>query len=66
MLKNPFFLNKGPFELNYLLKKISLPNNSLFQNDKTKISDFKNLNDAEKNDITFFLSFHYMIVTLSI
>ena len=59
MLKNPFFLNKGPFELNDLLKKINLPNNNLFQNDKTKISDFKNLNDAEKNDITFFHSINY-------
>ncbi len=63
MIKNPFFENKGPFKLP-----------SLIYNDKTGlkpesgigslpedvlISDVKNLNDANENDITFLHSTKY-------
>ena len=50
MSKNPFFKNKGPFKLSYLINSLS---------DNILISDVKNLNDASNTDITFFHSIKY-------
>jgi len=53
---NPFFKNTGPYEINDLLKLISLKNQS-FPNEK--INDVKDLISSEKGDITFFNSKKY-------
>jgi len=55
-MTNPFFLNKGPFEINKLLKLISLIN---IKFKSTKIYDIKDLSSSTKNDITFFHSKKY-------
>tara|TARA_Y100000590_G_scaffold130088_1_gene148615 strand:- start:1343 stop:2341 length:999 start_codon:yes stop_codon:yes gene_type:complete len=63
MLKNPFFKNKGPFKLPDLIYNSKTGLNS--KNEVTSlskdilISDVKNLNEATKNDITFFHSANY-------
>ena len=55
-MSNPFFINKGPFNISVLLKLL---------NSKTKIekdqeiSDIKDLISAETNCITFFHSKKY-------
>ncbi len=56
-MTNPFFLNKGPFEINKLLKSISLINIHKFKS--TKIHDIKDLSSSTKKDITFFHSKKY-------
>ena len=52
-MTNPFFKNTGPYELNFLLKTIDLKNDN-FPDDK--ITDIKDLNSSQKNEITFFHS----------
>jgi len=52
MLKNNFFESKGPFILKELFDK-------KYTEKETKIADVKTLNQAEKNDITFFDSLNY-------
>ena len=63
MLNNPFFINKGPIKLPNLIynSKTGLTPESGFDSlpDDVLISDVKNLNDATKNDITFFHSAKY-------
>ena len=56
-MTNPFFLNKGPFEINKLLKQIGLINIQNFKS--TKIYDIKDLSSSTKKDITFFHSKKY-------
>ena len=53
---NPFFKNTGPLKLDYLLKSIDLKVNN-FPEDK--INDIKDLNSAQKNEITFLHSRKY-------
>ena len=63
MVKNPFFENKGPIKLPNLIynSKTGLNPNSRIGSlpEDVLISDIKNLNDATKNDITFFHSAKY-------
>ncbi len=63
MLKNPFFINKGPIKLPLLIynKKTGLNEKSGIGSlpEDVLISDVKNLNDATENDITFFHSTKY-------
>ena len=56
-MKNPFFKNTGPYEINYLLKSINFKNNLTFPADHVK--DVKDLFSSENNDITFFHSKKY-------
>ena len=56
-MKNPFFKNTGPYEINYLLKSINFKNNLTFPADHIK--DVKDLFSSENNDITFFHSKKY-------
>ena len=53
---NPFFKNTGPHNINFLLKTINLENYN-FSDDK--ITDIKDLNSSQKNEITFFHSKKY-------
>jgi UDP-3-O-[3-hydroxymyristoyl] glucosamine N-acyltransferase len=53
---NPFFKNTGPHNINFLLKTINLENYD-FSDDK--ITDIKDLNSSQKNEITFFHSKKY-------
>ena len=46
---NPFFKNTGPHDINFLLKHINLKNDNLPNH---KITDIKDLNTSEKNEIT--------------
>ena len=54
---NPFFINKGPFNIDILLESSLIPNPKKYK--KIKIFDIKNLIDANSNDITFFHSKKY-------
>jgi UDP-3-O-[3-hydroxymyristoyl] glucosamine N-acyltransferase len=54
---NPFFKNNGPFHISELLKQSSTNNINNYK-DK-EISDIKDLNSANENDITFFHSKKY-------
>ena len=49
---NPFFKNNGPFKISELLKTIDLEDNKI-QTD-TEISDIKDLNSSDRNQITFY------------
>ncbi len=53
---NPFFKNTGPHNINFLLKTINLNNYNLPDD---KITDIKDLNSSQKNEITFFHSKRY-------
>ena len=53
---NSFFKNTGPHNINYLLKTINLKNDNLSDD---KITDIKDLNSSEKNEITFLHSKKY-------
>ena len=53
---NPFFRNTGPHDINFLLKHINLKNDNLPNH---KITDIKDLNTSEKNEITFLHSKKY-------
>ena len=54
---NPFFKNTGPHNINFLLKTINLENYN-FSDDM--ITDIKDLNSSQKNEITFFHSKKYL------
>ena len=56
-MTNPFFINKGPFEINKLLKFFDVINRQNFKN--KKIHDIKELSSSTSNDITFFHSKKY-------
>ncbi len=51
-MSNPFFKNHGPININEILKFLNLKSYDTIK-DK-KVSDIKDLNNAENNDITFF------------
>ena len=53
---NPFFKNTGPHNLNFLLKTINLKN---YKSSDDQITDIKDLNSSQKNEITFFHSKKY-------
>ena len=59
-MNNPFFKNKGPFEINNLLKLSNIHNAKLFS--KTDICDVKDLNSANDSDLTFFHSKKYEVL----
>jgi len=54
---NPFFKNTGPHNINILLKTIGLKNDDLPDD---KITDIKDLNSSQKNEITFLHSKKYV------
>ena len=54
---NPFFENKGPFEINKLLKLSCIVNKDNLK--KFKVIDIKDLATAKNNEITFFHSKKY-------
>ena len=54
---NPFFKNTGPYNISFLLKTINLSNDNLSDN---KITDIKDLNSSQKNEITFLHSKKYI------
>tara|TARA_B100001769_G_scaffold179932_1_gene142126 strand:- start:500 stop:1477 length:978 start_codon:yes stop_codon:yes gene_type:complete len=56
-MKNPFFKNTGPHNINNLLKVIDL-NNQIFSDEK--INDIKDISSAQNKDITFFHSKKYI------
>ena len=53
---NPFFKNKGPFNIDKLLKLLNIENKDFI---KSKVLDVNDLNDAKKDEITFFHSKKY-------
>jgi UDP-3-O-[3-hydroxymyristoyl] glucosamine N-acyltransferase len=53
---NPFFKNKGPFNIDKLLKLLNIENKDFI---KSKVLDVNDLNDAKKGEITFFHSKKY-------
>ena len=55
-MNNPFFKNTGPHNINLLLKTVNLNNKDLPDD---KITDIKDLNSSQKNEITFFHSKKY-------
>ena len=54
---NPFFKNHGPFKISELLRTINLKDNKI-QTD-SEISDIKDLNSSNTNEITFYHSKKY-------
>ena len=50
-MHNPFFDNKGPFEIDHLLQITNIDNKIKFPN--IKIHDIKDLNTATNDDVTF-------------
>ena len=54
---NPFFKNTGPYDISFLLKTINLSNDNLSDN---KVTDIKDLNSSQKNEITFLHSKKYI------
>ena len=56
-MNNPFFKNKGPFNIDKLLKLSDINNPNNFK--KSKIQDIKDLSSASKNNISFFHSKKY-------
>ena len=54
---NPFFKNTGPHNINFLLKTVNLKNLNLPDD---QITDIKDLNSSQKNEITFFHSKRYV------
>ena len=53
---NPFFKNTGPYEINDLLKLISIKDQSFSDE---KINDIKDLSSSKKGDMTFLHSKKY-------
>ena len=51
---NSFFINKGPFKIQDLLKLSEIINSDNFLDNE--ISDIKDLSNAKKKNITFFHS----------
>ena len=64
MAPNIFFKNEGPHNISNILKKIDFKN---FSSKKLniKIQDIKNLNEANKNDLTFLHSSKYKDVAIT-
>ena len=56
-MKNPFFINKGPFKIDNLLKKLELKSIKNFKN--IEIHDIKDLFSSTSKDITFLHSKKY-------
>ena len=56
-MTNPFFTNKGPFEINKLLKLLNLTYLQNFK--KKKVYDIADLSSSSSKDITFFHSKKY-------
>tara|TARA_Y100001958_G_C21236895_1_gene563554 strand:+ start:1945 stop:2925 length:981 start_codon:yes stop_codon:yes gene_type:complete len=54
---NPFFKNKGPFRIKYLLKVLKIKNFEFQKN--SKINSISSLSEANFDDITFFHSKKY-------
>ena len=59
-MSNPFFINKGPFKIDKLLKLSSITNINNFK--KSIIKDIKDLSSSNKNDISFFHSKKYELI----
>ena len=57
---NPFFKNKGPFDIAKLLKLASINNTQNFN--KSKVKNIKDLISANKDEITFFHSKKYELI----
>ena len=57
---NQFFINKGPFNIDDILKLCDIPNSKNYL--KISIKDIKDLETAEKNTITFFHAKKYEIL----
>ena len=55
-MNNPFFKNTGPHSINFLLQATDLKNVDLPDD---KITDIKELNSSQKNEITFLHSKKY-------
>ena len=53
-----FYKNKGPFDINYILRKTSFSIKEKFQ--KKNVYDISTLIDAKKNQITFFDNLKYL------
>ena len=60
---NPFFKNKGPFNIDKILKLSDIKNDLNFK--KSTVLDIKDLISANKKDITFFHSKKYEALALS-
>ena len=56
-MANPFFINKGPFKIDKLLKLAGIKNTQKFKD--LKINDIKDLSTSKNKDITFFHSKKY-------
>jgi UDP-3-O-[3-hydroxymyristoyl] glucosamine N-acyltransferase len=56
-MSNSFFKNNGPFKIDQLLKLSDIPNRDNFI--KIKVTDIKDLANAESSEITFFHSKNY-------
>ena len=59
-MHNPFFQNKGPFQLKKILKELGLEND--INNQDTDIINIKDLQNSKSGEITFFHSKKYKIV----
>ena len=59
-MNNPFFKNKGPFEIDKLLKLANVSNVNNFK--KSNINDIKDLSVSTKHDISFFHSKKYELI----
>ena len=59
-MNNPFFKNKGPFEIDKLLKLANVSNLNNFK--KHNINDIKDLSASTKHDISFFHSKKYEFI----
>ena len=57
MLKNPFFLNKGPFTLKKIFNECQIIFKTIDK--KIVIEDVKDLKNSTNNDLTFFHSIKY-------
>ncbi len=57
---NPFFKNKGPFDIAKLLKLASINNTQNFN--KSKVKNIKDLISVNKDEITFFHSKKYELI----
>ena len=53
-----FFKNKGPFDINFLIKKTFFTEK--FKHKKTSVKNISTLKEARKTDITFFVSKKYI------
>ena len=51
-MQNPFFKNNGPFEISQLLKLSDIDNTNNYS--EKIVADIKDLQSANKDDLTFF------------